>query len=655
MTEFSENMFDSQTPRSEYERLTLAPQTTFDDTIDVDQNEISLRNYFPETWFWSVLNRTTTSLTVPDAITTWVAQAICTNRELGIGIMEPALRIESSKDFFLNFNLPQSITVGETIKLSVEVFVKTEVDCFMLESSISVGAGLIVQGVSDQKKCFCPLEPNNPITFSLTADDSGTKSIEISARPARDTNNLCGSNNRQGVVRMLLQKSDTVKKTFMVKSKGVPKSKTVTRLICPSNEPFKDYINLGSIGEHVKGSEKILVSVIGDLLGPSIRKLDLINYQFLDGPVANGDTSSMNLWSNLLIFEYMDKFGSNMSEEQRRRLLSSIKSAYKTHLDTYLNPYDGSFNEFYQAPYCCPREHGQNSVDKTGHLVREVCQLNELSSSWITATTVRSLNKIEKLGLISLDDQVWSALGWLAHPDKLKQNGCMNTVCYNCETGSKQGISEESLSAFILLTVIELTDCGENKRRVRYKDPKRRCDEVQCNLCSKVTFEVDEKEVFGLIRKAFDCFSPADLRKDAYLATMVFRLSSVYFTHCKMPKHDTKVLRLLDNVAQIVQVNMGDNPFWANDKQMDDSTRIEMTAHILLAINNFSRASKSVETLRFSDHTIQKLIQNQKKIAKWLIEQRNSLGGWIGTADTMAALEAVTDFATLEGVGQRIC
>ena len=29
------------------------------------------------------------------------------------------------------------------------------------------------------------------------------------------------------------------------------------------------------------------------------------------------------------------------------------------------------------------------------------------------------------------------------------------------------------------------------------------------------------------------------------------------------------------------------------------------------------------------------------------------MGGWIGTSDTMAALEAITDFAQLEAVGQR--
>ena len=29
------------------------------------------------------------------------------------------------------------------------------------------------------------------------------------------------------------------------------------------------------------------------------------------------------------------------------------------------------------------------------------------------------------------------------------------------------------------------------------------------------------------------------------------------------------------------------------------------------------------------------------------------MGGWIGTSDTMAALEAITDFASLEAVGQR--
>ena len=82
-------------------------------------------------------------------------------------------------------------------------------------------------------------------------------------------------------------------------------------------------------------------------------------------------------------------------------------------------------------------------------------------------------------------------------------------------------------------------------RSLSQKDPlPEGCsDHSDCgdNICNPKIYEITDKEISAYIRKAFDCFTLAELRKDTYLSVMVFRLISVYFSHCRMPKHDVKV------------------------------------------------------------------------------------------------------------------
>ena len=56
-----------------------------------------------------------------------------------------------------------------------------------------------------QQTCFCPNDPNNPITFTLKALKTGHESVRVLVRPIRDTQNMCGSTNKPNLTRMLLE------------------------------------------------------------------------------------------------------------------------------------------------------------------------------------------------------------------------------------------------------------------------------------------------------------------------------------------------------------------------------------------------------------------------------------------------------------------
>ena len=76
-----------------------------------------------------------------------------------------------------------------------------------------------------------------------------------------------------------------MEKNIYVKAPGIIKNETFTRLICPTTAKYEDYIKFEDIPDMIKGSESLSVSVIGDILGPSLKSRFLhifaILYKFL--------------------------------------------------------------------------------------------------------------------------------------------------------------------------------------------------------------------------------------------------------------------------------------------------------------------------------------------------------------------------------------
>ena len=67
------------------------------------------------------------------------------------------------------------------------------------------------------------------------------------------------------------QQADRMAKNIYVKAPGITKTHTFTRLICPTTAKFEDYLKFEDIPDMIKGSESLSVSVIGDILGPSLK------------------------------------------------------------------------------------------------------------------------------------------------------------------------------------------------------------------------------------------------------------------------------------------------------------------------------------------------------------------------------------------------
>ena len=70
-----------------------------------------------------------------------------------------------------------------------------------------------------------------------------------------------------------------MEKNIYVKAPGIIKNETFTRLICPTTAKYEDYIKFEDIPDMIKDSESLSVSVIGDILGPSLKSRFLQVFQ----------------------------------------------------------------------------------------------------------------------------------------------------------------------------------------------------------------------------------------------------------------------------------------------------------------------------------------------------------------------------------------
>lgn len=105
------------------------------------------------------------------------------------------------------------------------------------------------------------------------------------------------------------------------------------------NYEFKDNITIDIPRNIVPGSAEIEVSLVGDLLGPTIMNLG----NLLTLPTGCGEQNLVHIFSNVIILDYL-RNSRNLSPTIRTESVIRMESAYQQQL-TYKRP-DGSFSAF---------------------------------------------------------------------------------------------------------------------------------------------------------------------------------------------------------------------------------------------------------------------------------------------------------------------
>ena len=96
----------------------------------IEKPTVELRNYFPETWLFDLIDlndkgEASMDLETPHTITTWIADAVCSDLQSGLSVSNKA-ELLVTQDFFADLLLPYSVKRGEAFPLNVSVFNSVE-------------------------------------------------------------------------------------------------------------------------------------------------------------------------------------------------------------------------------------------------------------------------------------------------------------------------------------------------------------------------------------------------------------------------------------------------------------------------------------------------------------------------------------------------
>ncbi|XP_029436509.1 alpha-2-macroglobulin-like protein 1 isoform X2 [Rhinatrema bivittatum] len=386
----------------------MAPGTTSTATQE------RARVYFPETWIWSLIpvgssGTESVPVTVPDTITDWKAMMFCT-AQVGFGI-SPTVNLIAFKPFFVELTLPYSIVRGESFNLKATVF-NYLTDCIEIQITLADSQDFLVAPCPSclYGACLCA---DSSITFSwdVTATTLGEVKFTVSTEALSTQETAVPERGR----------TDTLIEPLLVRPEGVPVEKTRSSLLCVNSSSTSEAISLAIPQDIVKGSERAVISVLGDLMGSALQNLD----RLIQMPYGCGEQNMVTFAPIIYVLQYLEKTG-QLTNEIRAQANGFLVSGYQREL-TYKHG-DGSYSAF-----------GNSDGD---------------GNTWLTAFVAKCFG--QALHYIFIDENnVNDAVTWLGSHQS--SNGCFANVGRLFHTAMKGGVDDEaSLSAYCTVALLEL-------------------------------------------------------------------------------------------------------------------------------------------------------------------------------------------------------
>uniref|UniRef100_A0A8C6T1T9 Alpha-2-macroglobulin n=1 Tax=Neogobius melanostomus TaxID=47308 RepID=A0A8C6T1T9_9GOBI len=233
----------------------------------------TVRTFFPETWIWDLVEtgefgKADMPVKIPDTITTWETEAFCLSSQ-GFGLA-PRKNFTVFQPFFLELSLPYSIIRGENFELKATVF-NYLTSCMMVavtpaptdDYTLTLVPGL------NYKFCLCGNE-RKTVSWNMSPTALGTVDVIVSAE-AVSSDVSCNNEIVEVPVRGRI---DKVTKKLIVKAEGIEMVKTHNLLLCPKDQTLTEEIDVQLPDNVIVGSDRAMVSVMGNILGRAMKNLD---------------------------------------------------------------------------------------------------------------------------------------------------------------------------------------------------------------------------------------------------------------------------------------------------------------------------------------------------------------------------------------------
>uniref|UniRef100_A0A8C7KTW9 Alpha-macroglobulin-like TED domain-containing protein n=1 Tax=Oncorhynchus kisutch TaxID=8019 RepID=A0A8C7KTW9_ONCKI len=262
--------------------------------------------------------------------------------------------------------------------------------------------------------CLCA---NGRKTFSWTMAPSilGVMNVSVSAEAVQShaacDNEIVNVPERGRI--------DTVTQSLLVKAEGTEKTDTYNWLLCPTGVTMTEEVELQLPKNVVDGSDRISLSVLGDILGRALKNLDGL----LQMPYGCGEQNMALLAPNIYILEYL-RNTEQLTPAIRDKAIKFLTSGYQRQLN--YKHVDGAYSTF-----------GQGS-----------------GNTWLTAFVLRSFGKAKSF--IYIDPvKTEQTKTWL---ERLQgEHGCFIRLGKLFNNRMKGGVTDEvTLTAYITASMLEL-------------------------------------------------------------------------------------------------------------------------------------------------------------------------------------------------------
>uniref|UniRef100_A0A672U4Z6 CD109 antigen n=1 Tax=Strigops habroptila TaxID=2489341 RepID=A0A672U4Z6_STRHB len=517
-----------------------------------DFSNLYVRTHFPETWVWIDTKTrsdtdTTMEVTVPDTITSWVASAFVMSENSGLGVTTAPVELEAFQPFFIFLNLPYSVIRGEQFILEVNIFnyLKEEAEVTVILDMNDAFEIILtsneINATENQQSVSVPSEDGKAVQFPIKPKQLGEIPIKVTAISSAA--------------------SDAIIQKILVKAEGLEQTYSQTVLLdLTGNKPrsVSKTLDFTFPSDVVSGSERMQVTAVGDLLGPSINGLSSL----IKMPYGCGEQNMINFAPNVYVLQYLTKTR-QLREDIKSKAISFMRKGYQREL--LFQRDDGSFSAF-------------GNDDPSG-------------STWLSAFVLRCF--LQARPFIDIDqDVLMDTAKWIVRHQKL--NGEFREPGKVLHSDLQGGTNNPiTLTAYIMSSLLGFPDK------------------------QSATNFLEDKLEEGI--------------SDNYtLALVTYALSWAKSIKAK------EALNILNQRAE----HQGEFRFWItpaseiSDSWQPRSIDIELAAYALLSHFHQDRLAEGIP------------------IMKWLSQQRNHLGGFSSTQDTVVALQALSLFATLTTAGR---
>ncbi|XP_067663329.1 CD109 antigen-like [Haliotis asinina] len=561
------------------------------------------RTNFPETWIWDMVvigasGYSDLSLQAPDTITTWITSAFAVNSETGLGVA-PTTNLKTERKLFLTLELPYSAISGEELVVQATAFnyygrdlpaliiLKQNPQFHNIFLSASKDQGKDIYSTQQSHSVIIPAGKGRAVFFVIKPLVVGDVILEVEL--------------------LSWEPGDGVRRVLRVDPEGSVRTENFAMLIdLRDSLTFQESTNIDFPEQTVEGSQKLKVSVAGDILGPSLTNIE----NLVRMPGGCGEQNMVRFAPIIYVMKYL---------QRTQRLTTSIEDKIKTFLIkgyqgelTFLH-FEGCFSTF-----------GESAKYTYG---------NRNCSLWLTAFVLKCFTQAYPLVPDVIDPNVLShGLQWIVSQQEKDGSFSEKGHIFNkrMQSGTGMGVG---LTAYVLIalkeaqaakvqwpsnTEVPLDTLGGDLPRPSLKDEREPApaltDQMLSDTVSKAVQYLESRldtlnstydKILVAYALALAGSENASEAKSNVEAAAVRDASSVHWKDPSPPKPEGY-------------------PRWYHDTE---AKSIEMTSYMLLLISLGNNVAEGLPVMR------------------WISNQRNDRGGFISTQDTVIALEALARFA----------